>query len=127
MKTLPMNLFHLGALACAIGLGLTGCVASPAGSAPAALPAASAASSSSASPAAVRVTGLLTLKGPELGAWWALTEASGVVWRLDMASADQFKQLRLWQNQQVEVEGVLNGTYLSTSRVRVAIARLKSE
>jgi hypothetical protein len=69
--------------------------------------------------------GLLTLKGPELGAWWALTDASGTVWRLDTTGAAQFEQLRPWQNQRIEVEGVPNGTYLSTPRLMLDKARLK--
>jgi hypothetical protein len=67
--------------------------------------------------------GLLTLKGPEREAWWALTDASGVVWRLEPASADQAAQFRQWQNGRVTVDGVRVGSVLWTPLLRVERAR----
>jgi hypothetical protein len=72
----------------------------------------------------VRVVGLLTLKGAEVDAWWALTEDSGVVWRLEPSGADQADILRQWQNRRITVDGVRVGAVLSTPRVRVERAQL---
>ncbi len=74
----------------------------------------------------LQVTGLLTLKGPEVGAWWALADASsGVVWRLESSNPEQLARWRQWQNRRVEVQGTTNGTYLSTPRLQVTGSSLK--
>jgi hypothetical protein len=65
------------------------------------------------------LTGLLTLKGPEREAWWALTDERGVVWRLEPASADQAAQFVQWQNSRVVVDGVRVGSLLLTPQLRV--------
>lgn len=85
-------------------------------------------SSSGASPAAVassaaasqpvHITGLLTLKGPELGAWWAVADDAGTVWRVEPASPEQAAQWRAWQNQRVSVDGTPLSPWLQTPRVR---------
>lgn len=121
MKLLPNRAIHVGTFACVLAATLSGCMAPSVAGVPASQPSASVPADQNA----VRLVGLLTLKGPELGAWWALTDASGVVWRLDTANPEQFEQLRSWQNRRVEVEGVPNGMYLSTSRLKVSKAQLK--
>jgi hypothetical protein len=124
MKTHRNYFFHISALMCALSTNLVGCVASTAGGTPASTTPASAA----ASPSAVRVVGMLTLKGPaEVGSWLALSDASGVVWQLDVANPAQFEQLRQWQNRRVEVDGVYNGTLLSTPRLKVQKVQPKSD
>jgi hypothetical protein len=72
----------------------------------------------------VHIVGLLTLKGAELGAWWAVTDDSGVVWRFEPTSADQSSQLRQWQNRRIAVDGVRTGAVLSTPLVRIERALL---
>ena len=67
----------------------------------------------------VHIVGLLTLKGPEMDAWWAVTDDSGFVWRLEPASADQVSQFRQSQNSRITVDGLRAGAVLSTPRVRV--------
>ena len=69
--------------------------------------------------AVVNLIGLLTLKGPEIEAWWAITDDSGVVWRLEPSSADQAGQFRQWQNSRIAVDGLRIGAVLATPRVRV--------
>jgi hypothetical protein len=72
----------------------------------------------------VHLVGVLTLKGPDIEAWWAVTDASGGVWRLEPSSAAQAGQFRQWQNSRISVEGVRVGAVLSTPRVRVERALL---
>lgn len=112
-------------------LFLQGCIAAPAGS-PAvttttnAAPVSAAATAASANKNAVRMVGLLTRKGPELGAWWALTDAAGKVWQLDTANGELAEEFMQWQNRQVEVQGVPNGMSLSVPRLWVHRAQLKA-
>jgi hypothetical protein len=113
----------LGIWTCAITLSLVGCSAPTAAGAPETSPIAAA----PANQPALHLAGLLTLKGPELGAWWAITDANGTVWRLESTNAALLEQFRQWQNRRVEVDGVANGNYLSTKIVRVDKARLKPE
>ena len=76
----------------------------------------------------VQASGMLTLKGPEVGAWWALADASsGVVWRLESSSPEQLARWRQWQNQRVEVQGTSAGTYLSNPRLQVTGSSLKAQ
>lgn len=75
---------------------------------------------SAATSASVRVTGLLTLKGPEAGAWWAVADDSGALWRLESVSAEQAALLRQWQNRRVTAEGVRLGDLLRVRRLQLA-------
>jgi hypothetical protein len=119
MKTLPNRTMYVGVLVCAMASMMAGCEGLPGGNA------ASAATAAKGAP--VQATGLLTLKGPEMGAWWALTDASGVVWRLESSSIEQVAQWRQWQNRRIEVQGVTDGAYLSTTRLQVRKSSLKAE
>ena len=58
-------------------------------------------------------TGVLALFGSELEAWWGLRQAQGGVIRLQM-TAQEFAACRTWQNQRVEVQGVLRPPFLGT-------------
>ena len=73
---------------------------------------------------AVRVVGLLSLKGSEPGAWWAITDDSGAVSRLEPASADQTAEFRQWQNRRVEITGTRLTPMLNTPLVKVERAQL---
>ena len=73
---------------------------------------------------AVHSVGLLTLKGAEMDAWWALSDDSGTVWRLVPASAEQVAAFRQWQNRRVSIDGVRLGALLNTPRVKVERVRL---
>jgi hypothetical protein len=72
----------------------------------------------------IHLVGLLTLKGPEVGAWWALTVDGDQVWRLQPANAEQADSFRQWQNHRLSVDGVRNGFYLRTPQVKVEKALL---
>ncbi len=99
-----------------------GCAIGPArGPTPAS--AAQAPASTAADLQALSVTGLLTLKGSEMDAWWALTEDNGVVWHLVPATAERAAQFRQWQNGRVAVDGVHDGTTLLRPRLKVERAQ----
>jgi hypothetical protein len=123
VKYLASAFIKVGGFSCIAVATLTGCVTSSASG----VPASSLPSASSADQNSVRAVGLLTLKGPELGAWWALTDTSGVVWRLELNSTAQQEQFRQWQNRRVEVDGTANGTFLSTRILRINRAALKAD
>lgn len=123
MTNLPNKVIYAGTLVCAVAATLTGCesLASGTESTPQ-----SKATAQVGNP--MQVTGLLTLKGPEVGAWWALADASsGIVWRLESASPEQLARWRQWQNQRVQVQGTSNGTYLSSPRLQVTDSSLKAQ
>lgn len=63
--------------------------------------------------------GVLTRKGPELGAWWALTDNQGQTWRLVSSSPAQDQQLMQWQNRTVKVLGTGLAPMLSTPRIQL--------
>jgi transcriptional regulator GlxA family with amidase domain len=119
MKTLPTRAMYVGVLVCAMSSMMAGCEGLPGGN--------SASASTTAKGASVQATGLLTLKGPEMGAWWALTDASGVVWRLESSNPEQVAQWRQWQNRRIQVQGVTDGAYLATTRLQVMKSVLKAE
>ena len=73
---------------------------------------------------AVRVVGQLSLKGSEPGAWWAITDDSGAVSRLEPASTDQAAEFRQWQNRRVEITGTRLTPTLNTPRLKVERAQL---
>jgi mono/diheme cytochrome c family protein len=94
-------------------------------SAPPSAPNARTATSAPAAPdnTAVHLAGLLTMKGPEMSAWWAVAEDNGTVWRLEPASAEQAASFRQWQNTRVEIDGLRAGMMLRTPIVKVERAR----
>lgn len=123
MTNLPNKLIYASALVCAMATTLTGCESMASGT-ESASPAKAAAPVGSP----VQASGMLTLKGPEMGAWWALADASsGVVWRLESSSPEQLARWRQWQNRRVEVQGTTHGTYLSNPRLQVTGSSLKGE
>lgn len=123
MKRLAQTVVYLGFGACALAAFLTGCVASSEGGATAS----SASANASAGSKTIQVSGLLTLKGPDIGSWWALTDASGVVWRLEAVNTVQSEPWKLWQNRRVEVNGAVSGSYLAIQVLRVNSLRLKPD
>lgn len=122
MKTFTRKTFYASALVCTIA-AITGCESIASGGESAS----SAKANSAPVGSPVQVTGLLTLKGPEVGAWWALVDASGAVWRLESSSPEQWARWRQWQNQRVEVQGTANGAYLSVPRLQVTSSSLKAQ
>jgi hypothetical protein len=70
-------------------------------------------------PQPLRLAGLLTLKGSEMDAWWALADDGGTVWRLEPADGGKGDAWRGWQNRRVRVEGTPLPKFLNTPRLRV--------
>lgn len=123
MRNLPHGAIYASALVCAMAATLTGCESMASGT-----ESASAAKTTAPVGSPVQVSGLLTLKGPEVGAWWALADASsGVVWRLESSSPEQSARWRQWQNRRVDVQGTSAGTYLSNPRLQVTGSSLKAQ
>ena len=73
---------------------------------------------------AARVVGVLSLKGSEPGSWWAITEDSGAVTRLENASDEQLANFRQWQNRRIEVRGMRLAPMLGVAQLTVTHAQL---
>ena len=82
------------------------------------------ASASTTEKNAARVVGVLTMKGSEPGTWWAITEDSGAVTRLENASDVQTANFRQWQNRRIAVSGTRLAPMLGVARLNVARAQL---
>jgi hypothetical protein len=67
---------------------------------------------------AVSVSGNLTLKGAQPGAWWALTDDQGRVWKISGPTAEQVAAFQLAQNRRVTVQGQLEEKYLGFEQIR---------
>jgi hypothetical protein len=53
----------------------------------------------------VRISGPLTLKGSELGAWWAVTDDEGRIWKIASPPLELQAIFEKIQNQRINVEG----------------------
>lgn len=71
-------------------------------------------------PAEISISGHLTLKGSEPGAWWAVTDDAGRVWKIDAPTTDQIATFQGAQNHRVRIEGRRQGKYLSFEQIRPA-------
>ncbi len=71
--------------------------------------------------------GVLTRKGPDLGAWWALTDSQGKTWRLEPSNPAQNQQLMVWQNRMVNVRGSSLPPMLATERIQLNEVVLSAE
>lgn len=68
--------------------------------------------------ACVSLSGYLTLKGSEPGAWWALTDDQGQVWKLVSPTPQQALVLAQAQNQRVRVEALRLEKYFHFEQVQ---------
>ena len=68
--------------------------------------------------AQVSVSGNLTLKGSEPGAWWAVTDDQGNVWKITSPTPDQIAKFQQAQNHRVSIEGRRDGKYLNFEQIR---------
>jgi hypothetical protein len=68
---------------------------------------------------AVTIVGVLTRKGPDIDAWWAVTGDDGVIWKLEPANADQVALFQSMQNSRTRVKGVAAGFMLSFPILKV--------
>jgi hypothetical protein len=64
----------------------------------------------------VSISGNLTLKGSEPGAWWAVTDDQGRVWKI--TSPDQIATFQRAQNHRVSIEGRRQEKYLNFEQIR---------
>ena len=75
--------------------------------------------------ARISISGNLTLKGAQPGAWWAVTDDQGRVWKITAPTPDQTAIFQQAQNHRVSIEGrqqekYLNFEQIEPSRVTVA-------
>lgn len=66
----------------------------------------------------VSVSGNLTLKGSEPGAWWAVTDDQGRVWKITSPTPEQVATFQRAQNQRVSIEGRRQAKYLSFEQIQ---------
>ncbi|MEO6320882.1 MAG: hypothetical protein ABIR56_09390 [Polaromonas sp.] len=66
----------------------------------------------------VSVSGSLTLKGTEPGAWWAVTDDQGHVWKISAPTPDQITAFQQAQNRRVRVDGRREEKYLNFDQIR---------
>ena len=73
----------------------------------------------------VSVSGHLTLKGSQPGAWWAVTDDQGRVWKIASPTPEQVATFQQAQNHRVSIEGRRQANYLSFEQIqpsRVVVA-----
>lgn len=68
----------------------------------------------------VSISGNLTLKGSEPGAWWAVTDDQGRVWKIISPTADQVAAFQSAQNHRVRIEGRRQEKYLNFEQIRLS-------
>jgi len=66
----------------------------------------------------VSVSGNLTLKGTAPGAWWAVTDEQGQVWKISAPTPDQIATFQQAQNRRVRVDGRREEKYLNFDQIR---------
>ena len=66
----------------------------------------------------VSISGNLTLKGSEPGAWWAVTDDQGRVWKITSPTPDQIATFQRAQNHRVSIEGRQQEKYLNFEQIR---------
>ena len=67
--------------------------------------------------AAVSISGNLSLKGSEPGAWWAVTDDQGQVWKITSPSPDQIALFQQAQNHRVNIQGRRQAKYLNFEQI----------
>ena len=70
--------------------------------------------------AEVSVSGNLTLKGSQPGAWWAVTDDRGRVWKITAPTPDQVATFKGAQNRRVSIEGRRQEKYLDFEQIQPA-------
>jgi hypothetical protein len=66
----------------------------------------------------ISVSGHLTLKGSEPGAWWAVTDDQGRVWKITSPTPEQVATFQKAQNGRVSIEGRRQAKYLSFEQIQ---------
>ncbi|NMM10245.1 MAG: hypothetical protein HHJ16_08230 [Polaromonas sp.] len=65
----------------------------------------------------VSISGNLSLKGAEPGAWWAVTDDQGQVWKITSPSPDQIALFQQAQNHRVSMQGHRQAKYLNFEQI----------
>lgn len=68
--------------------------------------------------AELSISGDLTLKGSEPGAWWAVTDDQGRIWKIALPTPDQIAMFQRAQNHRVTIEGRRQGKYLNFEQIQ---------
>jgi hypothetical protein len=68
--------------------------------------------------AELTVSGNLTLKGSQPGAWWAVTDDQGRVWKISAPTPEQVATFQNAQNKRISIEGRRDGKYLNFEQLR---------
>lgn len=68
----------------------------------------------------VTISGQLTLKGSQPGAWWAVTDDQGQVWRIVAPTPEQLPILENAQNQRISVQGRQHEKDLGVEQIQPA-------
>jgi hypothetical protein len=68
----------------------------------------------------ISVSGQLTLKGSQPGAWWAVTDDQGQVWKIFSPTPEQVATLQKAQNGRVRIEGRRQAKYLSFEQIQAS-------
>jgi hypothetical protein len=66
----------------------------------------------------VSISGHLTLKGSQPGAWWAVTDDQGRVWKIASPTPEQVATFQKAQNGRVRIEGRRQTKYLSFEQIQ---------
>jgi hypothetical protein len=66
----------------------------------------------------VNVSGHLTLKGSQPGAWWAVTDDQGRVWKIASPTPEQVETFQKAQNGRIRIEGRRQAKYLSFEQIQ---------
>jgi hypothetical protein len=66
----------------------------------------------------ISVSGQLTLKGSQPGAWWAVTDDQGRVWKIASPTPEQIATFQKAQNSRVSIEGRRQAKYLSFEQIQ---------
>lgn len=68
--------------------------------------------------AVLSISGHLTLKGSEPGAWWAVTDDQGRVWKITAPTAEQIAAFQQAQNRRIHIEGLRQPKYLNFEQIQ---------
>lgn len=68
--------------------------------------------------ACVSISGNLTLKGSEPGAWWAVTDDQGRTWKITSPTPEQLVIFQETQNQRISMQGRRLKKYLNFEQIQ---------
>ncbi|MBH2018377.1 hypothetical protein [Polaromonas sp.] len=66
----------------------------------------------------ISISGNLTLKGSAPGAWWAVTDDQGRIWKITSPTPEQLAVFEKTQNHRIYIEGRRQGKYLNFEQLQ---------